>query len=455
MSLEFLTADSFHDPFAFPAPPAWKRHSTEDDEKQPLLYFHIDINSCYASCERILDPSLKNRPVVVLSNNDGCLVALSAEAKAMGYRLGDPWFKVRDQALARGVVARSSNYELYGDISSRVMAVLREYAHGFEQYSIDEAFLTIPVSPAEAVHIARAIKDDLARRVGVPVCVGVARSKTLAKLANKTAKKVPALRGVCVWDRLPQARRSALCQTLPVDEVWGVASRTRKKLAGMGILTIADLTEADIPMIRKRFSVVLMRTVLELRGISCIPLEEERKFKDQLIYSRSFSTPIVDREEMAQVMSVYAQRAAKRLVRDGQHAKHLSAFCATSYYGADLVFPAVQVRLQAPTADPVVLTKAGLKLLEHAAFDGPRYARAGMLLTDLTPADSATAFDLFQYPHEKRQIATTIAAIEQKLGEGTVGLGRAGFARRPLWEMKRELLSPRGTTHWEELVAAR
>lgn len=229
---------------------------------------------------------------MVLSNNDGCIVALSAEAKALGYAMGDPWFQIRVRAREQGVVARSSNYELYGDISSRVMAVLQEQAAEFEQYSIDEAFLTAPVSAGEAVVLARKIKGDLARRVGVPVCVGVASTKTLAKLANKTAKKVPVLGGVCVWDLLPTERREALFSGLPVSEVWGVGSRTTAKLEKMGIRSIGDLAAASPVVIRKKFSVVLMRTVLELNGVVALELEPVRVFKEQLIYSRMFSQPV-------------------------------------------------------------------------------------------------------------------------------------------------------------------
>lgn len=191
------------------------------------LIFHIDINSCYVACERILDPSLEGKPVVVLSNNDGCVIALSSEAKALGYRMGDPWFKVELRAAGQGVIARSSNYELYGDISNRVMSVLQEQAADFEQYSIDEAFLTAPVSITEAKALARNLKDQLARRVGVPVCVGVATSKTLAKLANKTAKKIPALAGVCVWDALPQEYGS--CHILELVQLFLIKKRATRE----------------------------------------------------------------------------------------------------------------------------------------------------------------------------------------------------------------------------------
>ena len=420
------------------------------------LIFHVDINSCYASCEKILDPSLHNKPVVVLSNNDGCIIALDSTAKKLGFKLGDPWFQVEAAATAKGIIARSSNYELYGDISERVMLVLREYAQDFEQYSIDEAFLTITTTASQAHHLARSIKEALAHRVGVPVCVGVASSKTLAKLANKTAKKVEALRGVCAWPLIPEATRAQLLTALPVSEIWGVGKQTTKKLAGMGITSIADLKAASPSLIRKRFSVVLMRTVLELNGIRAIELETERKVKDQLIFSRSFSSPVETEEDMRQVLSIYAQKAAHRLHKDRQVTSHLSAFCSTSYFANTMQsHPSIRVKLPAPTADPAVLTKAALTLLPHADFSYGRYARAGILLTDLSPAGWNTALEPFEFTHEKRNVTETMEAISERFGETAIGLGYGGFAQPPSWQMKREILSPRATTHWEELATVR
>lgn len=417
------------------------------------LIFHVDINSCYASCEKILDPSLRNKPVVVLSNNDGCIIALDTTAKKLGFKLGDPWFQVEAAATAKGIIARSSNYELYGDISERVMLVLREYAQDFEQYSIDEAFLTITTSPSQAHRIATSIKDALGRRVGVPVCVGVASSKTLAKLANKTAKKVDALKGVCVWPLIPETTRAQLLETLPVSEIWGVGKQTTKKLAGMGITSISHLQGANTSLIRKRFSIVLMRTVLELNGVRAIELETERKVKDQLIFSRSFSTPIETEKEMHQVLSIYAQKAAHRLHKDRQVCAHLSAFCSTSYFSEHMQsHPAIRMKLPAPTADPAVLTKAALALLPRADFSYGRYARAGVLLTDLSPAGWNSALEPFEFAHEKRNITDAMESINERFGESKIGLGYAGFAQQPSWQMKRELLSPRGTTHWSELA---
>ncbi|WP_237189509.1 Y-family DNA polymerase [Rothia nasimurium] len=420
------------------------------------LIFHVDVNSCYVSCERILDPSLQGKPVVVLSNNDGCIVALSAEAKALGYAMGDPWFQIQVRAQEQGVVARSSNYELYGDISNRVMAVLQEQAAEFEQYSIDEAFLTAPLSAREAVVLARKIKDDLARRVGVPVCVGVASTKTLAKLANKTAKKVPVLGGVCVWDLLPVERREALFVGLPVSEVWGVGSRTTAKLEKMGIRSIGDLAAVDPVVIRKKFSVVLMRTVLELNGVAALELEPVRVFKEQLIYSRMFSQPVETAFELQQVLSVYAQRAAGRLSRAGQLAGLLTAFCGTSpFSGGQSHYPSVQVKLPGKTADPLVLTKAALRLMDFVDFGSVAYVRAGVMLTDLVPAGLHVPLDGLAYQHEKRNVAGLLDEVTAKCGEGAIGLGAAGFASPARWEMKREVLSRRGTTHWDELVPVR
>lgn len=420
------------------------------------LIFHIDINSCYVSCERILDPSLLGRPVVVLSNNDGCVVALSDEAKALGLKMGDPWFQIQVRAKEQGVVARSSNYELYGEISGRVMRVLQQQAAEFEQYSVDEAFVTAPLSPDEARAFAWKLKRDLARKVGVPVCVGVGRTKTLAKLANRTAKKVPALGGVCVWDLLPLERREGLFAGLPASELWGVGERTAEKLARMGILSIGDLAAASPVMIRRRFSVVLMRTVLELNGIPALELETAPAAKGQVMYSRMFARPVEDAFEMQQVLSSYAQRAAGRLARGGQLAGLLRAFCGTSpFRGGQGHYPAVQVKLPGKTADPLVLSQAALRLMDHVDFGAVAYVRAGVLLMDLVPADVHVPLEGLSYVHERREIAQLLEDIQDRCGEGSVGLGVSGFAGPARWEMRREMLSRRATTHWDELALVR
>ncbi|SDH55561.1 Y-family DNA polymerase [Microbacterium sp. 77mftsu3.1] len=430
---------------------------------------HVDVNSAYASFERVFRPDLATVPLVVLSNNDGMVVAASKDAKAMGLDLGEPWFKIRPHAERLGVRAVSSNYELYGSMSSRVMGVLARFTSDLDIYSIDEAFLTVPPhierEPGATQAWARQIKDELLRLVGVPVCVGVAGTRTQAKMANKWSKRAPAFDGVCVWDDTPQEWRDQLYAKLPTSEVWGIASRLEKRLAGIGIRTVADLAAADPTVVRKNTSVVTMRTALELRGVPCIgPDDPHVGDKKQLIVSRSFGTKITTVAEMRQVFSIYAQRAATRLVRHGQVAKLLTAFASISPFdetalaaaGGDRrgMFPQSVARLPTPTADPVQLTKAAHALLPQLA-DGVRYAKAGIMLTDLRKADEHQTLDMFRHAHEESHIADLMSRIQKKTGHDTLGLGYAGLRPGPAWQMKREMLTKRATTHWDELVIVR
>ena len=415
----------------------------------------VDVNCFYASAERAFDPSLEGCPLVVLSNNDGCAVTRSPEAKALGIGTGDPWFKLAPRAKEWGLVARSSNYELYGDISARVMELLSRYSAWLEVYSIDEAFLGVKGSPAELVAMGRDMKATVQRNVGVPVCVGIAGTKTLAKLANKWAKNNPSFGGVCRWESRPAAEREALMARLSVVEIWGVAARLTRRLNAMGIHSILDLTRADPVMIRDRFSVVMMRTVLELQGTPCIPLEEERIGRDQLIFSRSFSTPLTSSAALRQVLSVYAQQASARLSRHHLQAKVLTAFAGTSeYHPQDKSFPSACIPLPMPTADPVLLTRAAHGLLP-AIQEGTRYVRAGIMVTDLRPSGNQKPLELFENPHEERNIGPLVEEISRRYGRGAIGLGFAGLRSGVDWSMKRGMRSPRYTTHWDELPVAR
>jgi DNA polymerase V len=412
---------------------------------------HVDVNCFYASAERAFDPSLEGKPVIVLSNNDGCAVTRSPEAKALGIGMGEPWFKLAPRAKEWGLVALSSNYELYGDISARVMELLGRYSAWLEVYSIDEAFLGVKGTPAELLVMGRSMKAAVRRNVGVPVCVGIAPTKTLAKLANKWAKNNKAFGGVCHWDSVPATEREALLGRLSVEEVWGIAGRLTRRLNVMGIFTIADLVRADPVAIRDKFNVVVMRTVLELQGTSCIPMEEERIGRDQLIFSRSFAKPITTAAGIRQVMSVYGQQASARLAKHGLQAKVLTAFAGTSHFNPkDTSYPSVCVPLPMPTADPVILTKAGHALLPRIV-EGVRYARAGIMVTDLRPSGNQAPLSLFENPHEERRIGTLLEDVTRRYGRGSIGLGHGGIRGGPDWTMKRELLSPRYTTHWDEL----
>lgn len=412
---------------------------------------HVDINCFYASAERAFNPALEGRPLIVLSNNDGCAVTRSPEAKKLGIGLGDPWFKLAPRAKEWGLIALSSNYELYGDISSRVMELLGRYSAWQEVYSIDEAFLGVKGSPEDLLALGRTIKDACYRHVGVPVCVGIARTKTLAKLANKWAKHNPAFNGVCRWDSVPLAQREALMERLSVVEIWGVATRLTKRLNAIGIFSIMDLVRADPVALRDKFSIVMMRTVLELQGTACIPMEEERIGRDQLIFSRSFSTPITTSAGVRQVLSVYGQMASARLAKHHLQAKLLTAFAQTSVYNPhDKSFPAVNVALPMPTSDPVLLTKAAHALLPKIV-EGVRYAKAGIMVTDLRPTGNQRPLEIFENRHEERGIGPLLEDVSMRYGRGSIGLGHAGIKGGPDWSMKRARLSPRYTTHWDEL----
>ncbi|WP_458117290.1 Y-family DNA polymerase [Arthrobacter sp. D2-10] len=412
----------------------------------------VDANSFYVSCERVFDPSLEGIPVVVLSNNDGCAVARSSEAKALGIQMGEPWFKLAPRAKEWGLIQRSSNYELYGDLSSRFMTLLGRYSHRQEVYSVDESFLIVDGPPQALVATGRDIKRTVARNTGLPVCVGVGPTKTLAKFANRIAKQNPWMNGVCNLDTMPAAHVEAIMGRVPVTGIWGIAGRLGKRLNAMGIFTIQDLRDADPVLIRKKFNVVVQRTVLELNGIACIELETTRADKKQTIFSRSFSTPVTTVDQMHQVLSLYAQSAAARLARDKQVATIMTVFAGTSHFNERASsFPSVTVKLPTPTADPVILTKAAVGALDGELIEGIPYARAGVILTGLSPAGAEPTFEEFITVHERREIGNLMGEIKDKYGPTSIGLGAAGLLKPPDWTMSRKHQSPRYTTEWSEL----
>lgn len=392
----------------------------------------------------------------VLSNNDGAVVARSDEAKALGISNGDPWFKLAPLARQTGLIHRSSNYALYADLSGRTMELLGRYSPKIEQYSIDESFLVVRGSPEELVELGRTIRTAVRRHTGLPGCVGIGPSKTLAKFSCRVAKQNPHLGGVCSYDLLPEAHREHIMARVPVTGIWGIAGRLGKRLNAMGIFTIADLRAADPVAMRKRFSVLMQRTILELNGIPCIPLETEIAAKQQLIFSRSFSTPVRTAERMREVMSIYAQQAAVRLAKGHQQASVLNAFAGTSHFNEQYSsFPAATVKLPAPTADPVVLTRAAVAALEGRITDAVPYSRAGVMLTGLVPAGAEPQLPVFATAHEEKQIGRLMGQVMDRFGSKAIGLGIAGLAEAPDWGMKRAALSPQYTTEWDELPVVR
>lgn len=414
----------------------------------------VDMNNCYVSCERLFDPSLEGRPVVVLSNNDGCVVARSAEAKALGIQMGDPWFKLAAQAPAWGLEYRSSNYELYGDISRRVMELLSRHSAWQETYSIDEAFLGLRGTTAELTEQAREIRAAVLKHVGIPVSIGIASSKTLAKLTNHGAKRTPSLGGVANLDLYTPDQVTRILTSLPTDEVWGVAGRTKKRLTELGIHTIADLRAADPGLIRKKFNVVMQRTVYELRGIDCLPLEPPSATREQIMFSRSFATPVATRSDMERVLSVYTQRAAGRLRKQHSVARTMTCFASTSPYDPTHPYESATAgaSFALPTDDPIEMVKAATAALMPRVRDGARYVRAGVMLAGIRPAGADTPLDVFVPLHDQRGLGKLVDEVGRKFSSTSIGLGLAGVKGAPIWSMKREKLSKRATTHWDELA---
>lgn len=413
----------------------------------------VDCNNFYASCEKLFDPRLTHTPVVVLSNNDGCVVARSAEAKALGIQMGVPWFQVEAFAKKNGIVAFSSNYALYADMSNRVVEVLGQFTPNLEVYSIDESFLDLTGFPSLDQY-GREIRVRIRDWLGLLVCVGIAPTKTLAKLANHCAKKgLAGTNGVCDFTALAQPELDRLLSRIEVGEVWGVGRKLTAKFQAMGIHTVLDLREADAETLRSRFSVVQERTVRELRGLSCLDLEEVAPAKQQIISSRSFGRYIHRREELEEAVAAYISRAAEKLRDQESLAGALTVFIQTNAFaeGQPQYQKALTVPLPTATADTCALVGWGLRLLRRMYRKGFAYQKAGVMLSDIRPRTS-TQGDLFADASaqvRRERLMNALDAINGKWGRGAVRVAAEGL-QKP-WQMKRGQMSPCYTTDWNGL----
>lgn len=421
------------------------------------MFALCDVNSFYASCETVFRPDLKGRPVVVLSNNDGCVIARSPEAKPF-VKMGEPYFKQKDMFRRHGIIAFSSNYELYADMSNRVMTTLEELSPRCEIYSIDEAFcdLTGVRNCRDLTDFGREIRETVLRRTHLTVGVGIAQTKTLAKLANHAAKQWQRQTGGVV-DLSNLERQRKLMALLPVDEVWGVGRRISKKLEAMGIKTVLQLADTDIRFIRKHFNVVLERTVRELRGEPCLGLEEFAPVKQEIVCSRSFGGRITEYHEMRQAICSYASRAAEKLRGEHQYCRFISAFVKTSpfalnepYYGNS-----ASIKLLTPTQDSRDIITAATKCLDVIWRDGHRYQKAGVMLGDFYSQGVAqlNLFDDNAPRKNSEKLMEVLDHLNAKDGRGTLYF--AGQGIRTAWQMKREMLSPRYTTRYSDLLHVR
>ena len=416
----------------------------------------VDVNNFYVSCERVFQPRLEGIPVVVLSNNDGCAVARSNEVKALGVKMGTPWFQLQDLARQHGILAFSSNYTLYGDMSNRVSRILRDFCPYLEVYSIDESFLrieTVAQLYGGAVAMGQQMRARIRQWTGLPVCVGVGPTKTLAKFANHLAKKHAEFDGVCDLHALTRAQRLGWMQRVEVGEVWGVGSRIRKRLSAMAIDTVLDLRNASPKELRSHFGVVMERTCNELRGISCLELEDIAPSKKQIMSSRSFGVPVETIGELRESVASYLATAAAKLRQQRSSAGAVHVFIQTNRFKAEepQYNAGITVPMAEPTDDSLALTVAALKGLDAIYRTGFRYKKAGVLLTLLSDKNSrqSTLFDDQNAREKSTRLMAAIDAINRAYGRDTVHLAVSGTQQR--WAMRAGNRSPCFTTRWEEL----
>ncbi|MFO1419702.1 MAG: Y-family DNA polymerase [Candidatus Competibacteraceae bacterium] len=414
----------------------------------------VDANHFYVACERAFDPRLEGRPVVVLSNNDGCVVARSPEAKALGVPMGAPWFQCRDLARRHGVVALSSNYALYGDLSARLMAVLGQFSPRQEIYSIDECFLDLTgFERFDPTAYGRAMRRRVRRWLGLPVCVGIGPTRTLAKLANRLAKQDPDGDGACDLGALDAAAQADRLARLDVGAVWGIGPRWAARLRALGLATARDLRAADPKTLRRGFGVVMERIVWELRGVACLDGAEIAPPKQTIVASRSFGRPVSDLAELQAAVAHHVARAAGTLRRQRAHARLVQAFVGPDRFPAPAPLAGL-LRLPAPTADTARLTAAAGRLVAALYRPGAAYRRAGVMLLELTPAARAQGA-LWEAADDDRTAArlAVLDRIDARWGRGTLRTAREGF-QQP-WAMRQANRSPAYTTRWEDLPVAR
>lgn len=418
--------------------------------RQGDLYALVDCDNAYATWHRVFAPRLRLKPIVVLSNNDGCAIARSKEAKAFGIKMGDAYHLNQKQWAAWGVVIFSSNYTLYGDMSARVMQLLANYTPELEVYSIDEAFLNFAGFADPEAH-ARTLRADLLQGLDTPVGVGISTTKTLAKVANRTAKKDPHSGGVCLLDT--ESKQTAALEKLVLDDVWGVGRRLPASLAAIGITTPLQLRDADPSMIRDRFNVVLQRTVLELRGVSCIDLERDSPDAKTIRTERSFGRYVETFDELAEALCAYVSRAAEKMRRKGLATAHVAVMVTTNKWKPDQAqyYATRPVRLTIATTDTGRLIRAALHGLRAIYRPGFKYKKTGILLLDLVPADSVQG-SLFIQPDtpERVILLNAVDQLNKRYGRDRVRWGASGIDRA--WRMKAEFPSPAYTTRFGELL---
>jgi DNA polymerase V len=431
------------------------------------LYALVDGNNFYVSCERVFRPSLNGIPVVVLSNNDGCAIARSNEAKALGIAMGAPWFQIRHLAEDAGLVALSANFALYGDMSDRMMSLAAGLGPVQEIYSIDESFIELTGVRGDLVARSHKIRDRILQWVGIPCGIGIGSTKTLAKLANhvaKTSERKPGtypekLAQVCNLEALSPEERDAVLAATAVNEVWGVGRQITKQLNTAGIHTALDLARLDAATVRGKWSVVLERTVRELQGTPCIDMEHTPAAKKEIACTRSFGHYVLEQHHLAEAITEFASRAAEKLRKQNSLAGRILVFIRTSPFRPEAQYSrSTVVPLRRPTADTAAFVSAALAGLRQIYRPGFKYAKAGVMLLELQP-DSQQQCELDledDHGEDRGQLMSALDGLNQRYGKGTVLMASAGAeGKRRVWSMKQERRTPGYTTKWADMPVAR
>lgn len=417
----------------------------------------VDCNNFYVSCERVFNPKLVNKPVVVLSNNDGCVIARSNEAKVLGIVMGDPAFKLKYFFKKNDVRVFSSNYSLYGDMSSRVMTTLEHFCQDIEVYSIDESFLFFRDSPRKRLlEMAHDIRKTVFAWTGIPVSVGLARTKTLAKMANRLAKKNPAHDGVCLLNDACEVDKALL--DTPVGDIWGIGRQYERLLTSKGIRTGRELCDMPEGWVKKNLKITGLHTVLEMRQIPCIPMEQFSQSPKSLVCSRSFGQVVTDLESLEEALASYVVRAGEKLRRKNLTAGSIHVFLSTNRFRPEPQYAkSGGLTLLPETAYTPLLQKKARTILKNIYQQGYAYQKVGIMLTNLSQSQNRQLTFLEAAPKvqaKQQSLMSVMDKINNEYGRTTITLAAAGLGQKK-WHMRQEYLSRRYTTSWEELVDVR
>jgi DNA polymerase V len=436
------------------------KHLPSTSNAPTPLFALVDVNNFYVSCERVFQPKLEEVPMVVLSNNDGCAVARSAEVKALGVKMGTPWFQMQDLAKKHGIQAYSSNYTLYGDMSNRVVQVLKTFTPNLEVYSIDESFLqieTVLKQYQDTLELGQNIKQSVKASTGLPVCVGIGASKTLAKFANHLAKKHQQFAGVCDVNAMPKSELYQWMSETEVGEVWGIGRQIAKKLKAQGIHSIFDLLQVSPQVMRQQFGVVMERLCYELRGTSCLQLEEVAPAKQQIIASRSFGKLVTSQAELAESVATHTARAAEKLRSQHGVTGALTVFIQTNPFKPHEPqhHQSITMPLSDASDNTLTLTNAALAGLKQIYQTGFRYKKAGVILNLISdkPTVQQSLFDDIESKGKSAHLMKAMDEINNRFGNAVIRSAATGT--KQAWQMRSGNKSPNYTTQWDELPVAR